>query len=354
MKKTLFAALALVSMASCSNEDVLEVAQKEAIGFENAFVNNSTRSMYDPSFSSAENGKMFSNFQVYGFVADSDLFGADGTTVSGSGLGANGNWTYTETQYWINGAKYNFAAVAPATGWVVKNGTTTTKNQVTLVVTNDGENDVLYAHSGEITGQASDNAKVAFTFNHILSKVKFSFKNSYNASNTKIRVRDIKIIDAYKEGKVVLSSQTATNDETLSSGVATWSEQSKKELVLNFGNAATSAVDAEENIAVNGTIESYNELLLIPGQDTYNVTFIVDVVVDDVVVKTYENHKATINHNFVAGLSYDINAEITSMNIDTDDPNGQESIQFTVTAINDWDNPNGSTTDINASVNTNK
>ena len=184
--------------------------------------------------------------------------------------------------------------------------------------------------------------------------MKCSFKNSYNASNTKIRVRDIKIIDAYKEGKVVLSSQTATNDETLSSGVATWSEQSKKELVLEFGNAATSAVDAEENIAVNGTIESYNELLLIPGQDTYNVTFIVDVVVDDVVVKTYENHKATINHNFVAGLSYDINAEITSMNIDPDDPNGQESIQFTVTAINDWDNPNGSNTDINASVNTNK
>ena len=353
MKKTLFAALALVAMASCSNEEVLEMAQKEAIGFDNAFVNNSTRSVNDPSFSSAENGKMFTNFQVFGFVADSDLFGEDGTKVSGSGLGANGNWTYTETQYWINGAKYNFAAVAPATGWVVKNGTTTTKNQVTLVVTNDGENDVLYAHSGEITGQVSgQNSKVTFTFNHILSKVKFSFKNSYDATNTQIRVRNITITDAYKNGKVVLGSTNATDANTISSAIATWSEQTDKTLKLEFGNAATTAVDAEENITVGGTIESYNERLLIPGNDSYNITFIVDVVVDGVVVKTYNNHTATINHNFVAGLSYDINAEITPKNIDPD--NEQDAIQFTVTAINDWDNPDGSTSGFDATVNTNK
>ena len=38
MKKTLFAALALAFVASCSNEEVVEMAQKEAIGFDNAFI----------------------------------------------------------------------------------------------------------------------------------------------------------------------------------------------------------------------------------------------------------------------------------------------------------------------------
>ena len=108
MKKTLFAALALVSMASCSNEEVLEVAQKEAIGFENAFVNNSTRSVSDPSYAS---NKMFNNFKVYGFVNGSALW-AEGEDVTGPTT-----WTYANTQYWINGANYTFHAVAPATGW---------------------------------------------------------------------------------------------------------------------------------------------------------------------------------------------------------------------------------------------
>ena len=65
MKKTLFAALALVAMASCSNEEVLEVAQKEAIGFENAFVNNSTRSVVDPSKTATD---FHSAFKVFAFV----------------------------------------------------------------------------------------------------------------------------------------------------------------------------------------------------------------------------------------------------------------------------------------------
>ena len=279
------------------------------------------------------------------------MFGTDGTTVTKN----SNDWTYSETQYWINGATYNFAAVAPKTngGWVVKDGTTTLKNEVTLTVTNtNGTNDVLYAHSGSIEGKANNNEKVAFTFNHIMSKVKFSFKNSYNASNTVIRVREIKITDAYKTGEVKLSSSTATSDQTESTSIATWTTLSgDKNVVLEFGNASqTAANNTTTNIAINSEMESFNERLLIPGQGTYNVSFIVDIVVDDTVVKTYNNHTATISHNFSAGMSYDILAEITHENIDPD--NKQEPIEFTVTAINQWDNPNGSTTDVNATVNT--
>ena len=352
MKKTLFAALALVSMASCSNEEVLEVAQKEAIGFENAFVNNSTRSVVDPSFSSTTANKMFDKFQVYGFVEGAALFGEDGTEVTGSGLGESGNWTYTETQYWIEGGKYNFSAVAPKTGWSVKANTEPSKDKVSLTVTNtDGTNDVLFACTDEIVGQAAGgNDKVAFTFNHILSKVKFSFTNKYLATNTVIRVRDIKITDAYATGDVELTSTAETNANTVISNIATWSNQASKNVTLSFGNAATTGEFEDDNIAHSTTIESYNERLLIPGQATYNVTFIVDIVVNGSVVKTYTNHTATITYNFEAGKSYDILAEITEKNIDP--TNEQEPIEFTVTAINGWDNPNGSTTEVKSTVNT--
>ena len=69
---------------------------------------------------------LFKNFAVYGFVEDASLF--DNVQVSGTAL--NGDWTYTDKQYWITGAKYSFAAIAP-----YANG-----QDGVFSVTKDGEN----------------------------------------------------------------------------------------------------------------------------------------------------------------------------------------------------------------------
>ena len=76
--KKLFTILAVAAtLVSCAKEDVVREAAREAIGFDNAFVENSTRSVNDPSFD-ADN--MFSDFAVYGFVEGATLF--DGVKVS--------------------------------------------------------------------------------------------------------------------------------------------------------------------------------------------------------------------------------------------------------------------------------
>lgn len=347
MKKTLFAALALAFVASCSNEEVVEMAQKEAIAFDNAFVDNSTRSVYDPSYS---NTKLFANFAVYGFVDQATLF--DGTTVTGSAL--NGNWTYEGKQYWIASARYNFSAVAPATGWTKVEAS---KDGVKIDFTNtNGKSDILFAKSAEILGATSDNPTVAFTFKHILSKVKFSFKNSYNATGATIRVKDIKITNAHEKGRATLGATTTTTDEgTTTTLTTTWSNQSteNEKYTLDFGNAATASATAEEAFgfeATNGANvkESYNELLLIPGAvtDGYTVTFTVDLLMNGTPVKSYP-HTATVNFTPVAGYAYNINAEINPENIDP--AKQQEEIKFTVTSITDWDKTNESQ---NATVNT--
>lgn len=352
MKKTLFAALALAFVASCSNEEVVDIAQKEAIGFDNAFINNSTRSVSDPSITTDN----LANFAVFGFVGSDQattpavLF--DGVevskTITNSEL-TKTEWKYAATQYWITGATYNFSAVAPFAEkkW---EKTAATKDGVTLSFENTGTQDLLYAQSAQITGLASQNPAVAFTFNHILSKVKFSFKNVYNASAATIKVKDIKITNAYKTGNVALTASSTT-----------WSNRATS-LELNFGMATDNeaTTDAKENTEVayayNATYESQNELLLIPNtdttegaKDTYNVTFTVDLLVSGSLIKTYE-HTATVEFKPEPGKSYDILAQINAENIDPD--NKQEPIEFTVTAINQWDNPNGSTTDVNATVNT--
>ena len=186
MKKTLFAVLALAAVAACNKAEVVEQSAANAIAFDNAFVDNAVKSVSDPSFT---NDKLFSDFAVYGFVEGASLF--NNVTVSKSITNEDlkkSTWKYEGTQYWIAGAKYNFSAVAPKTNgnWT---DVSATKDGVSFTFTNNGELDILYAQTPQIEGKASGNPLVEFTFRHILSKVKFSFENGYNASNATIRSR---------------------------------------------------------------------------------------------------------------------------------------------------------------------
>lgn len=344
MKKTLLAIAAMVAMVACNNDYVVKEAAPEAISFENMFVDNATRSVNDPSLTV----DTINDFAVYGYVQNGTnnavLF--DGTKVYKND---SSKWQYDGIQYWINGATYNFNAVAPMTGgnWTVvktdaDGNVVTDATKTTLSFTNDGETDLLYAKSPAIIREATSEDAVAFTFRHTLSKVKFSFTNGYNATNSSIRVKNIKIKDAHKTATVVLGDAT------------TWSNQANN-LELSFGNAAVGAVDAEEAIAYTKTVESYKELFLIPGasdtdvtiinadgtqtikNDVYTVTFTVELLMNGDVLGSY-NHKVYTTFAPEAGKAYDIAAEITPANLDPS--NEQEAIEFTVREITDWVNDN--------------
>ena len=126
MKKTLLALFAFAALVSCTKDNVLE-NNKEAIGFSNAFIENSVKSSSDPSLTV----ETLSDFAVYGFVEGATLF--DGTTVNKTITNdkLTSEWKYEGTQYWIAGAKYDFHAVAPKTngGWTK---TSATKDAITL------------------------------------------------------------------------------------------------------------------------------------------------------------------------------------------------------------------------------
>ena len=322
MKKIILAALAIAALASCTKTEVVGVTESNAIAFDNAFVDNATKSVNDPSLTSSN----LTDFAVYGFVEGAVLF--DGTQVSKSIANDDlqSAWKYAGTQYWIAGAKYNFNAVAPMTagGWTK---TVADKTSTTLSFVNNGTTDLLYATAAQ-EGKAEENAQVAFTFRHVLSKVKFSFENAYNATNATIKVKNIKITNPHKTADVVLTAATA------------WSNQTADDLVLEFGMAtddeATTDVkeNAEVDYAFGKTYESQNERFLIPSDSyPYNVTFDVELLVSGQPIDTYE-HTVTANFAPVAGNSYDIKAVINATNIDPE--HAQEPIEFTVNPLPDW------------------
>ena len=322
MKKNLFfvGIAAAAMLASCSNDETVEMPQSKAISFNNAFVNNGTRSVVDPSFTKANLG----SFAVYGFTQNGQIF--DGQSVTSSDEGET--WTYTPPKYWIEGNTYTFAGIAPANTPV--SGETVSGNKVHMTVNFTNENgttDLLYAAPGQVTADEDflgNIQPVDMTFNHQLSKVKFSFINAVGESYN-IKVTNVKVTDAKKTGTLTIGE---TNE---------WSNQTGN-AELDFGNVITDNVAA---IIANGKEgETYNERLMIPMNNTgiYTVTFSVELFDGAVSTHTY-NHEVTIqNVELKPNFSYDFKATLTAENItEPDDPTLQK-IEFDVTDIEGWKN----------------
>lgn len=328
MKKLFMIGLAATAMlASCSNDETVEMAQQKAIGFSNAFVNNGTRSIVDPSFTT----KTLEDFAVYGFTQAGQIFKGDKVYKGGS---ASTGWSYDVLQYWVPGNTYTFGAIAPHSVATNVSDVALPENakkvEMTVAFTNTDADqvDLLHAEPAQIAGtEVTETYKtpVSMTFRHQLSKVKFSFENAVGEGYN-VKVSNIKIMDAYTNGTL-----------TVAANGNTWSAQANNTLGLDFGNVVADDATADEAavIANAATLESYNEKLMIPmdATATYTVTFTAELYQGDVLLGSY-NHKVKIeNVEFKLGYCYDFKASLTHENI-TDKP--LNPIEFDVTNVEDW------------------
>ena len=141
MKKIFVAVLAMAGVVACNTVDTLDVPQNPEIRFANAFVENATRAdvATDPSTTTTS----LSAFDVWGFMDETT-----GTVFVGEDVtGTKGNFTYTNTQYWVPGHTYYFAAVAPmnSTNVEVDTATADLTGLGTIKFTNEnGTEDLLY------------------------------------------------------------------------------------------------------------------------------------------------------------------------------------------------------------------
>lgn len=324
MKKIFLIGLTAAAMlASCSNDETVEMAQQKAIGFSNAFVNNGTRSVHDPSFTTLT----LKDFAVYGFTQSGQIF--NGEKVSGT---TSTGWSYDNVQYWVPGNTYTFGAIAPysvagnVSNVKLPTGAAKVGMEVAFTNTDADQVDLLHAAPAQITGVTPTyTTPVSMTFNHQLSKVKFSFQNFVGVGYN-VKVSNVKITDAFKEGTLTVA---ATGN--------TWGGQTNKNLELNFGNVVADASTTEASFIANAaTLESYNEKLMIPmdATATYTVTFTAELYKGGVLLGIY-NHTVEIkNVEFKLGYCYNFKASLTHKNITG--PDELNPIVFNVTGIENW------------------
>ena len=324
MKKLLFISLVATAMlAGCSNDEMVETTQSGAIRFD-GFVNKSTRGVADDITTAS-----ISNFSVYGFMTD-----ATGQIFTGEAVtkGADNAWTYINTQYWTAGKEYWFSAIAPTTDaqWTyavnskVEGGIITFEN-------GDGTQDLLYAYSGKVSCTTpAEQGAVSFTFNHLLSHVKFNFTNSMGNDNITLKVTEVKITDADNKATCDVSAATKT-----------WTPATDNVA----GDLAFGSVLATDAKIANAGSSATDHKYMIPQKKAYTLSFKVVMYQGAVEAATYTHTGVEMPEvEMAAGFSYVFNAELTAKNID---PDGElYPIEFTVTKVEDWEDFAGETVTI--------
>ena len=300
MKKLLVSVLALAGLAACNNELVVsEQNNSQAITFDGVFVENATRSV-DPSTTTGS----LSEFYVWAIIDNATGTVFDDEKVSKSGSA----WGYNETQYWAPGHKYYFSAIAGdrtndqiALELATERGMDTNGLGTATFTNENGTNDFLYAEYEYTTPQTVTAAPeaVKFTFDHLLSKVKFTFKNGFDNENNTIVVTNVQM-KAPKVASIDLTQNTYA-----------WTGHDG-EVTLEMGNAANGA-----RIEVGDFAASDNERLTIPagaGME-YIITFDVKSYMGDVEATTATKSIVLTGYEFEAGRAYNFVATIDASNV---------------------------------------
>ena len=303
MKKLLFVALAAVGMTACVQNEELAVAQPNAkIEFANSYVSNASRANENPVITTAN----LAGFDVWAFMDETA-----GNVLTDEDVVRSGDaWGYTNIQYWFPEHTYYFAALAPMnsvniTEKVLATGEAAKLGLGEISFTNvDGTEDLLYAKEKVTTPNISKltnegMAAVKMQFQHLLSKVRFTFENGFKVSGQKIVVTNV-TMTAPKAGTINLAQ--ATYNEAWVLGADALGNET---LTLEFGNVAATLDATEVGVAAN-------ERFSIPatGDYQYNVEFDVDVYQNDLLAETYHKEAVIKGRALEMGKAYNLKAVI--------------------------------------------
>lgn len=299
MKKLFIMGLAAMGLAltACNSDETVEMAKGNAIGFK-TFVNNSTRVATDATTTNLE------SFKVWGKMKKGDKTGTpfDGVVVSND---TQKGWTYTTPVYWENGYSYSFVALAPVDAFQMT-APNAYQNYGSIAFNNyakAGETDLVYAAKdcGEVTVAVNTCPKaVDLTFNHMLARVRFQFKNGMD-DGSKLTVTDVKITNAYKSGTAELKA--VFDDLKWVPDKAT--DEATGELA--FDNATTT------QFAQNASCETGHKYM-IPATEAYQVTFKVKRIHNGV-TDEYTHNVPLPETAMKPGMSYQFVATLTAKNI---------------------------------------
>lgn len=318
MKKQLFVlGLAVAALASCTNEEVTDIAESNVIGFNAPFVGNVTKVATEMSKDNLE------SFYVYAYK------GSDALLTNENVYLQNGLWAYDNIKHYES-ATYAFAAYSN-TGTQKGQGslendnvtftTTPSKSLAISDYTASGDDDLLVSISPDDLSAA--NKKVDFTFDHALSMIKFTIKSGLG-NEKKLSITEFEVEANKIQNK---GDMTYTTD-----GGAVWNN------LANNSFAGLNVVDAME--ATTETPAESAIFTVIPQTVTggFTISFKATIVTTDATAETItKDFTASVPETiWEDGMRYNYITTITGINMDV--------IEFNQPEVTPWQDADGQDT----------
>ena len=308
MKKSLLMlGVAVAALASCTQNEVVDIAESNVIKFDNAFVGKATKAV------TAVTTDNIQSFYVYGYEDDEPILENENVYLQ------NGLWAYDNIQKWNqNATAYAFAAYS--NGGLNKgdgslDDVTFTKDTPQLEIKDyvaDGNSDLLASISS--TTLADANEKVAFTFDHVLSMVKFTIKSGLG-NDKSLAISDLKVQENKIQNKATL---------TYTTGTPSWQFASPAEYAILEEEALTATTEAAGEV----------EFTVIPQEVSggLTVTFTATITPEgeDAIVKPFTATISADNAKWTAGNRYNYILTITGIDMGI--------IEFNKPVVDDWNN----------------
>lgn len=330
MKRSLFMlGVAVAALSSCSNNEVLDIAESNAIKFSNTFVGKPTRSVTAPELTTDNLKEMY----VFASKDGDPVFDDNPKLVYR--IGETNEWGYDNLVAWEASKNYNFVAYAGKDlGKSVKANDGNESLNFTDIVVDGGEGnqfDLLYSNTKSITTTAVDgNPKIDFTFEHLLSMVQFTLKSGFGET-TQVKIKNFKFYGL---------RTTETYDASQESPA--WTSTST---VNTIGD--TNFTSADEEIAQYDAVDTkdvVNSWVVIPQKNTDSenvemVTFTVNVVdgESDAQIGTEKTFKAKIpSITWEKGFRYNYIFTITPEQMGV----AGQYITFNAPEVTEWDDTN--------------
>ena len=324
MKKSLFVlGVAVAALASCTNEEVVNIAESNVIKFDNAFVGNTTK-VAVPELDE-DNIEDIYVYAVKGSSA-TNVFDQQPKNVYKT---TAGEWAYDNPVKWEQDS-YKFVAYAGTkfTSEVSATQSSGTDNYLTftnVTVDNDHQFDLLYTTTGvtaDYTNGLTGVSNVKFSFDHILSMIQITLKSGFGET-TKVAISNIKFYGMQPQGTYNTSndglwtaSGTALNDATALTGT----DGEATGASISGGGAATDVVNSW--VVIPQTISNQPEM----------VKFSVTVTDGSISEQKDFTAKLPANTSWEKGNRYNYIFTITPKAMEIED----EWITFDAPTVNPW------------------
>ena len=225
-------AAAAAALAGCAQNEVIDIPQTRAIGFD-PYVGNTTRAAAKDTDLSALKAEG-AGFIVLGGYEDGQTYVPvfDGTNETGSHITWNkSSWEYSPINYWLEGKTYKFVAYAPAKLqegdlFDIDYAGNKLKMKDGGTFTADGETDLVVAEGKPqgypVAAEPVQMETVGFKFYHALSKVKFTFINGWRNAVT-LKITNIKLSNVKNTGSLTTSGTMAQGSDKIQ--LSAWSGQ---------------------------------------------------------------------------------------------------------------------------------